>query len=322
MSTKFSDILFNDENRFCLFPLKDNDIYNIYRKSLSTYWVPSEIDLSQDQDDWNNKLNDDERFLIKNILGFFANSDGIVNENLALNFYKEVELSEARCFYGFQIMMENIHNEVYSQLINTYIDDTEEKKELFNSIETNPFIKKKAEWTFKWMDKDNASFIERLVAFAIVEGIFFSGSFCSIFWMAKRNLLPGLCESNKFISRDEGLHCEFAVLLYNKFEEKLEESRIHEIITEAVNLEKEFIVESFPCRLIGMNSELMSQYIEFVADRLLKQLGHSPIYNSTNPFDFMDMISLDVKENFFEKRVTTYQKASAIDYEDTDSDDF
>ena len=267
--------------------------------------------MSPDQIDWENKLNDDERHFIKHILAFFASSDGIVNENLAENFLSEVQYTEAKFFYGFQITIENIHSETYSLLIDTYIKDAAEKARLFNAIDTLDCVRKKADWALRWIEK--GSFAERLVAFAAVEGIFFSGSFCSIFWLKKRGLMPGLAFSNELISRDEGLHCDFACLLYNQHVvNKLSKEQIKEIITEAVAIEKEFILEALPVKLIGMNSELMSQYIEFVADRLLKELGNDPVYNVTNPFDFMEMISLQGKSNFFEKRVGEYQKAGVL----------
>ena len=257
--------------------------------------------------DWENKLNNDERHFIKHVLAFFAASDGIVNENLAVNFMSEVQIPEARCFYGFQIMMENIHSETYSLLIDAYIKDPKEKQYLFNAIETVPCVKKKADWALRWIQ--NGSFAERLVAFAAVEGIFFSGSFCSIFWLKKRGLMPGLTFSNELISRDEGLHCDFACLLYSMLQNKMTEEQVHTIIKDAVNCEHEFVTDALPVSLIGMNARLMCQYIEFVADRLLVSLGYSKIYNATNPFDFMEMISLQGKTNFFEKRVGEYKKA-------------
>jgi len=267
--------------------------------------------LHQDLSDWNNKLNDDEKYFIKHILAFFAASDGIVNENLAENFVNEVQYPEAKFFYGFQIMMENIHSETYSLLIDTYIKDTADKNYLFNAIDTIDCVRKKAEWALRWID--NGSFAERLVAFAAVEGIFFSGSFCSIFWLKKRGLMPGLSFSNELISRDEGLHCDFACLLYNNhLVNKLPKQQVQEIIMHAVEIEKEFVTDALPVKLIGMNSDLMAQYIEFVADRLLTELGNEKVYNATNPFDFMDMISIQGKTNFFEKRVAEYQKAGVM----------
>lgn len=301
-------ILQENPNRFVLFPIQHNDIWEWYKKSEASFWTAEEIDLSQDLTDWENKLNDDERYFIKHILAFFAASDGIVNENLAENFVNEVQYTEAKFFYGFQIMMENIHSETYSLLIDTYIRDKEESSKLFNAIETFPAIKKKAEWALKWIESD--SFAERLIAFAAVEGIFFSGAFCSIFWLKKRGVMPGLTFSNELISRDEGMHCDFAVHLHNNhLVNKVPVERIKEIIIDALDIEREFITESLPVKLIGMNSELMTQYLEFVADRLLSELGVDKIYNVSNPFDFMDMISLQGKTNFFEKRVAEYQKA-------------
>jgi ribonucleoside-diphosphate reductase beta chain len=283
----------------------------MYKKAEASFWTAEEIDLHADLVDWENKLNDNEKYFIKNILAFFAASDGIVNENLAENFVAEVQYTEAKFFYGFQIAIENIHSETYSLLIDTYIKDKEEKNNLFNAIETLDCVKKKADWALNWID--NGNFAERLVAFAAVEGIFFSGSFCSIFWLKKRGLMPGLSFSNELISRDEGLHCDFACLLYNNhLNNKLSKERVEEIITNAVEIEKEFILEALPVKLIGMNSELMSQYIEFVADRLLLELGNEKVYNVENPFDFMEMISLQGKTNFFEKRVGDYQKAGVM----------
>lgn len=304
-------ILQENKNRFVLFPIEHQDIWEMYKKQQACIWTAEEIDLAQDLNDWRNKLTDDERYFVKNVLAFFAASDGIVNENLADNFVSEVQYTEAKFFYGFQIMMENIHSETYSLLIDTYINDKEEKNRLFNAIETIPAVKKKAEWALKWIDSPN--FQERLVAFAAVEGIFFSGSFCSIFWLKKRGLMPGLSFSNELISRDEGMHCDFAVMLHNNhLVNKVSEARIYEIIISALEIEKEFIIESLPVRLIGMNSELMKQYLEFVADRLLVDLGCSKAYNSENPFDFMMNISLQGKTNFFEKRVGEYQKSGVM----------
>lgn len=286
-------------------------------KSRSGFCTAEEIDLHQDLSDWNNKLNDDEKFFIKHILAFFAASDGIVNENLAENFVNEVQYPEAKFFYGFQIMMENIHSETYSLLIDTYVKDEAEKDQLFNALEVFPAIKKKAEWALKWIESD--SFAERLIAFAAVEGIFFSGAFCSIYWLKKRGLMPGLTFSNELISRDEGVHCDFAVHLHNHhLINKVPKARITEIITNALDIEREFITESLPVSLIGMNANLMTQYLEFVADRLLVELGCSRVYNSNNPFDFMDMISLQGKTNFFEKRVAEYQKAGVMSKDNDD----
>ena len=300
-------ILKENKDRFVLFPIQHDDIWEFYKKHEASFWTAEEIDLSQDLKDWVN-LNDGERHFISHVLAFFAASDGIVNENLAENFVAEVQYTEAKFFYGFQIAVENIHSETYSLLIDTYVKDPEEKDRLFHAIDTMDCVKKKAEWALRWID--NASFTERLIAFAAVEGIFFSGSFCSIFWMKKRGLMPGLSFSNELISRDEGLHCDFACLLYNNhIVNKLSIERVTEIIADAVTIEKEFVTESLPVDLIGMNAKLMCQYIEFVADRLLLELGCPKIYNSGNPFDFMEMISLQGKTNFFEKRVGEYQKA-------------
>ncbi len=300
-------ILELNNDRFVLFPIQHNDIWKMYKDAEASFWTAEEIDLSPDLVDWENKLNDDERHFVKTILGFFAASDGIVNENLAENFLKEVGYPEAKCFYGFQVMMENIHAETYSLLIDTYIKDKKEKKRLFNALETIPAVKKKAEWALKWIESD--SFAERLIAFAVVEGVQFSGSFCSLFWLKKRGLMPGLTFSNELISRDEGMHRDFACLLHNKhIKNKVPEKRITEIVKEAVEIEKEFVTESLPVSLIGMNADLMCDYIEFVADHLLTSLKCKKIYKKKNPFDFMDMISLQGKTNFFEKRVAEYQK--------------
>ena len=307
-------ILKENPNRFVLFPIQHSDIWEMYKKQEASIWTAEELDLSPDLVDWESKLNDDERFFIKHVLAFFAASDGIVNENLAENFLSEVQYTEAKFFYGFQVMMENIHSETYSLLIDTYIKDTKEKNYLFNAIETFEPVKKKADWAMRWID--NGSYAERLISFAAVEGIFFSGSFCSIFWLKKRGLMPGLTFSNELISRDEGLHCDFACMLYNNhLVNKLPKEQVQEIIADAVKIEKEFVTESLPVRLIGMNSDLMSQYIEFVADRLLTELGNDKIYNTSNPFDFMDMINLQGKTNFFEKRVGEYQKAGVLNNE-------
>lgn len=304
-------ILQENEDRFVIFPIKHPDIWDWYKKMEACFWTAEEIDLHQDTSDWNTKLNDDERYFIKHILAFFAASDGIVNENLAENFVNEVQYSEAKFFYGFQIMMENIHSETYSLLIDTYVKDEKEKNRLFKAIEVFPAIKKKADWALKWIESD--SFAERLIAFAAVEGIFFSGAFCSIFWLKKRGIMPGLTFSNELISRDEGMHCDFAVHLHNEhLVNKVPKERIKEIIVDALNIEREFITESLPVNLIGMNSKLMTQYLEFVTDRLLFELGCEKVYHTSNPFDFMDMISLQGKTNFFEKRVSEYQKAGVM----------
>lgn len=312
-------ILQDNPNRFVLFPIEHHDLWKFYKQSEASFWTAEEIDLSQDISDWENKLNADEQHFVKNVLAFFAASDGIVNENLAMNFVNEVQYTEAKFFYGFQIMMENIHSETYSLLIDTLIKDKEEQHRLFNAIETVPAIKKKADWAIKWINSE--SFVDRLLAFAAVEGIFFSGSFCSIFWLKKRGLLPGLTFSNELISRDEGMHCDFACHLYNNhIENKISQERIKEIICGALEIEKEFILEALPVRLIGMNSDLMSQYLEFVTDRLLVALGVPKVYNSENPFDFMQNIALQGKTNFFEKRVAEYQKAGVNNVsEDLDS---
>ena len=307
-------ILQKNENRFVIFPIQHHDIWEWYKKMEASFWTAEEIDLHQDLTDWNSKLNEDEKYFIKHILAFFAASDGIVNENLAENFVNEVQYSEAKFFYGFQIMMENIHSETYSLLIDTYVKDEEEKNNLFKAIEVFPAIKKKADWALKWIDSD--SFAERLIAFAAVEGIFFSGAFCSIYWLKKRGLMPGLTFSNELISRDEGVHCDFAVHLHNEhLVNKVPKERIEEILLDALRIEREFITESLPASLIGMNAKLMTQYLEFVTDRLLLQLGCEKKYNVTNPFDFMDMISLQGKTNFFEKRVSEYQKAGVLNNE-------
>ena len=309
--SQLEPILQENKNRFVIFPIKHHDIWEWYKKMEASFWTAEEIDLSQDLNDWNNRLNEDEKYFIKHILAFFAASDGIVNENLAENFVNEVQYAEAKFFYGFQIMMENIHSETYSLLIDTYVKDESEKNELFTAIEVFPAIKKKADWALKWIESD--SFAERLIAFAAVEGIFFSGSFCSIFWLKKRGLMPGLTFSNELISRDEGVHCDFAVHLHNHhLINKVPKERIREILVDALNIEREFITESLPVSLIGMNAGLMTQYLEFVTDRLLVELGCEREYNTTNPFDFMDMISLQVKTNFFEKRVGDYQKAGVL----------
>ena len=313
-------ILIENKNRFVLFPIQHNDIWEMYKKAEASFWTAEEIDLNPDLQDWDNKLNDDEKHYIKHVLAFFAASDGIVNENLAVNFMNEVQYPEARCFYGFQIMMENIHSETYSLLIDSYIKDPKEKDRLFHSIDTLPCVGKKAEWAMKWIG--NGTFAERLIAFAAVEGIFFSGSFCSIFWLKKRGLMPGLTFSNELISRDEGLHCDFACLLYAELTNHLPKEQVTAIITNAVEIEKEFVSDALPVRLIGMNADMMCQYIEFVADRLLVALGCDKAYNAINPFDFMDMLSLQNKSNFFEKRVSEYQKASDknIDFDNMDDD--
>ena len=301
-------LLEKSDNRFVLFPIKFHDIYDEYKKAESSFWTANEIDLSKDLNDWD-KLSDNERYFIKNIIGFFAGSDGIVMENLALRFLSEIEIPEIRAFYSYQIFNENVHSETYSLLIDTYIKDNEEKMNIFNSIENIPCVAKKAKWAYKWIENKNVNFATRLIAFAIVEGVFFSGSFCAIYWLKKRGLMPGLTFSNELISKDEGTHCYFACLLYSYIKNKIKPEIIYEIIKEAVEIEKEFITDSIPCALIGMNADLMKQYIEFVSDRLLVQLGYEKIWNSSNPFDFMEMISLRPKANFFELRVGEYSKS-------------
>jgi ribonucleoside-diphosphate reductase subunit M2 len=303
-------LLTPNPDRFCMFPIQYPKIWEMYKKAEASFWTAEEVDLSEDLNHWNN-LTDGERHFISHVLAFFAASDGIVLENLAGRFMKEVQVSEARAFYGFQIAIENIHSEMYSLLIETYINDSVEKNRLFHAIETIPCITKKADWAMKWIDSSD-SFAERIVAFACVEGIFFSGSFCAIFWLKKRGLMPGLTFSNELISRDEGLHCDFACLIYSLLTKKLSEERVKTIVRDAVEIEREFVCEALPCALVGMNGDLMSQYIEFVADRLLCELGCGKIYNVQNPFDWMDLISLQGKTNFFEKRVGEYQKASVM----------
>ncbi len=304
----YEPILAENKDRFVIFPIVHNDIWKFYKQAQACFWTAEEIDLGADMVDWEDKLNDDERHFIKHVLAFFAASDGIVNENLAENFLAEVQYSEAKFFYGFQVMMENIHSETYSLLIDTYIKNDKEKDKLFHAIDTMDCVKKKADWALNWIDK--GSFAERLIAFAAVEGIFFSGSFCSIFWLKKRGLMPGLGFSNELISRDEGMHCDFACLLYkDHIKNKLSKETVRKIIADAVEIEKDFVTDALPVRLIGMNADLMQQYIEFVADRLLVELGNDKIYNVSNPFDFMDMINLQGKTNFFEKRVPDYQKS-------------
>lgn len=322
MATKsIEPLLQEDDNRFVLFPIQYNDIYEMYKKQLDCFWRVDEVDLSKDLKCWD-VLNKDEKYFISMILAFFAASDGIVVENLGLRFMSDIQVSEARAFYAFQIAMETIHSEMYSLLIEKYIADREEKSKLFNAINEFPCIKKKGDWAIKWIQDRRSSFASRLVAFACVEGIFFSGAFCAIYWLKQRGLMPGLTFSNELISRDEALHTEFAVLLYNKLVKKLDKKRVNEIIKEAVELEKEFIVSALPCRLVGMNGELMSQYIEFVADRLIVQLGYDKIYNSSNPFSFMEMISMEGKTNFFEKRVGEYALANKVKEEDNDMNIF
>ena len=308
--TKFVEPLLKaDDSRYVMFPIKDNDIWKMYKKSVDSFWVPQEVDLSKDLGDWE-KLSADEKHFISMVLAFFAASDGLVLENLAQRFMGDVQLAEARAFYGFQIAIENIHSEMYSILIDTYVRDDTEKTKLFQALEHYPCIAKKGNWAKKWINDNRSSFAARLVAFAVIEGLFFSSSFACIYWIKKRGLMAGLTFSNELISRDEALHTEFAVLLYSKLERKLNKSRIYEIIKEAVEIEKEFITEAIPCRMIGMNSKLMTQYIEFVADRLCLQLGYDKIYNSANPFDFMELISIETKVNFFERTNSEYALAN------------
>ncbi|CAH0043022.1 unnamed protein product [Clonostachys solani] len=305
-------LLQENPHRFVLFPIKYHEIWQMYKKHEASFWTAEEIDLSKDLHDWHTRMNDDERYFISHVLAFFAASDGIVNENLVERFSAEVQIPEARCFYGFQIMMENIHSETYSLLIDTYIKEQAQREYLFNAIETIPCIRKKADWAIRWIQDKKSTFAQRLVAFAAVEGIFFSGAFASIFWLKKRGLMPGLTFSNELISRDEGLHTDFACLLHSHLNNRASKEVIETIITDAVTIEKEFLTESLPCAMLGMNANLMKQYIEFVADRLLVALGNDKVYKSTNPFDFMENISLGGKTNFFEKRVGDYQKAGVM----------
>jgi ribonucleoside-diphosphate reductase beta chain len=305
-------MLQENKDRFVLFPIKHDDIWTMYKQEVASFWTAEEIDLAQDLKEWEEVLSDDERHFLKHVLAFFAASDGIVNENLVTNFADEVQWPEARCFYGFQIMMENIHAETYSLLIDTYIKDPNEKDHLFKALDTVPSVRKKGEWALRWLDRKRGNFAERLVAFAAVEGIFFSGSFCSIFWLKKRGIMQGLTYSNELISRDEGLHCDFACMLHNKLVKGAGENMIHRIISEAVAIEIEFVTEALPVSLIGMNAEWMAQYIEFVADRLLISLGATKLYGTENPFPWMEMISMQGKTNFFERRVAEYQKAGVM----------
>lgn len=307
-TTVTEPILQSSDNRFVLFPIKHPEIWQMYKKAEASFWTAEEIDLSKDMKDWNT-LNENEKHFIKYVLGFFAGSDGIVVENLAIRFMKDISIPEARCFYGFQLAIENIHSETYSMLIDTYVRDEVEKNNLFHAINTIPCVGQKAQWAMRWITDTKSSFAQRLIGFAAVEGIFFSGSFCAIYWLKKRGLMPGLTFSNELISRDEGMHTDFACLLYSMLQQRLDTETVHELIGDAVRIEKHFILEALPCYLIGMNSDMMSQYIEFVADRLLVQLGYPKIWKSTNPFDFMEMISMTGKTNFFEKRVSEYSKA-------------
>ena len=308
-TTFIEPLLKADDSRYVMFPIKDNDIWKMYKKSVDSFWVVQEVDLSKDLGDWKT-LSPDEKHFISMVLAFFAASDGLVLENLAVRFMGDVQMAEARAFYGFQIAMETVHSEMYSTLIETYINDDSEKTKLFTALENFPCIAKKANWAKKWINDNRSSFAARLVAFAVIEGLFFSSSFACIYWIKKRGLMPGLTFSNELISRDEALHTEFAVLLYGKLQRKLQKKRIYEIIQEAVEIEKEFILEAIPCRMIGMNSKLMSQYIEFVADRLCLQLGYDKIYNASNPFDFMELISIETKVNFFERTNSEYALAN------------
>lgn len=309
--TSVEPMLTENSGRFVLFPIQHDNIWKMYKTAVASFWTTEEIDLSSDIVDWNTKLNDNERYFIKHILAFFAASDGIVNENLVLNFMREVQYPEARCFYGFQIAIENIHAETYSLLIDTYIKDNEEKSRLFNALDTVPCVKKKADWALRWIE-NAPSFAHRLVAFAAVEGIFFSGSFCAVYWLKKRGLMPGLTFSNELISRDEGMHTDFACLLYSMLENKINADEVTAIIREAVEYEKEFVSTAIPVSLIGMNAEMMGEYLEFVADRLLLSLGYEKTFNASNPFPWMEMISLQGKTNFFEKRVGDYQKSGVM----------
>jgi ribonucleoside-diphosphate reductase beta chain len=302
-------LLKENSKRYVLFPIIHKDIYDLYKKAESSFWTTQEIDLTKDIDDWG-KLSTDEKYFIKNIIGFFAGSDGIIMENLAARFMDEIQIPEARAFYSYQIFNESIHSETYSLLIDTYIKDRDEKNHIFNSIENIPSVAKKALWAYKWIQNKEVNFAIRLIAFAIVEGVFFSGSFCAIYWIKKRGLMPGLTFSNELISRDEATHCEHAILLYSMIKNRVDKNVVHEIFKEAIEIEKEFITESIPCAMIGMNADLMKQYIEFVSDRLLVQLGYEKIWNTENPFDFMEMISLNGKTNFFERRVSDYAKSS------------
>jgi len=312
-------LLTETKSRFVIFPIEYNDIWSMYKKHVSTYWTVEEIDFAKDNKDWD-KLENGEQHFIKNILAFFAASDGIVNENLVLNFMTEIKVPEALAFYSFQTAIETVHSETYSLLIDTYIKNEEEKTRLLNAVETIPCVAKKANWAIKWIENKKDNFATRLVAFACVEGIFFSGAFCSIYWLKERGVMPGLTFSNELISRDESLHTEFAILLYSHIVNKLSEKEVHDIIKDAVVIEKEFIIDSLPCRLLGMNSKLMSQYIEFVSDRICIQLGYSKIYNVSNPFDFMDRIGLEDKQNFFEVRVSNYSKAELHNTENSKLD--
>jgi ribonucleotide reductase beta subunit family protein with ferritin-like domain len=304
------EILTETTNRFVLYPIKYTPIWNMYKTAVSAFWQVEEIDLSKDIEHWENKLNDNERNFIENILSFFAASDGLVDENLVTRFYNDVKIPEARAFYTFQIAMETVHSEMYSLMLDTFVKDNAKREKLFNGMNTIPAIKRKADWAIKWIEDQNAPFSQRLVAFAVVEGIMFSGAFASIYWLKERNLMPGLCASNVAISRDESLHTEFAILLYSYLSNKLSEEQVHTIIKDAVDIEIQFITESIPCNMLGMNSNLMSEYVQYVADRLVSQLGYSKIYNTSNPFPFMDRIAMENKVNFFEERPLEYNKAN------------
>jgi ribonucleoside-diphosphate reductase subunit M2 len=321
-SGKMEPLTSPNEDRFVLFPIRYVNLWKRYKDAVATFWTPEEIDLSKDRTDWDTKLNDNERHFIEYVLGFFAGSDGIVMENLAMRFFGEVQIPEARAFYSYQIFIENVHSETYSILLDTYIRDDEKRAHLFAAIQTIPVVQAKARWAMHWMNDQKASFAQRLIGFAIVEGVFFSGSFCAIYWLKKRGLMPGLTFSNELISRDEGQHCEFAVALYDMIQDRLSQEVVHKMFKEAVKVEKEFICEALDCALIGMNSKMMSQYIEFVADRLLVQLGYEKIWNMENPFDFMEMISLRPKSNFFEVRVGEYKKADVDKVKWEQVDDF
>jgi ribonucleotide reductase beta subunit family protein with ferritin-like domain len=306
MSSHSEILLTEEKNRYVLYPIKYNNIFKMYKNSISAFWTVEEIDLTKDIDDWNNKLTEDEKKFIRSILAFFAASDGIVNENLCLRFMNDVKISEARSFYAVQIFIEAIHGEMYSLMIDTFIKDHNEKNKALNAIENYPCIKKKAEWALKWISDDKSSFATRLIAFAIVEGVFFSGAFCSIYWLKERGIMPGLCKSNDFISRDEGLHTEFAVLLYSMISNRIEDNIVYDIFKSAVEIEIDFITDAIPCKMLGMNSELMIQFIKYVSDRLLSQLGYEKLYDVRNPFQFMERIGLDIKNNFFEEKESNY----------------
>lgn len=311
MSTE-EPLLMKNDNRFVVLPIEYPNVWEMYKKAMASFWTVEEVDLSKDMNHWDS-LKDDEQYFIKHVLAFFAASDGIVNENIVESFISEVQITEARCFYGFQIMIENVHSEMYSRLIETYVKDEEERNNLFRAVHNMPAIRQKADWAQRWTYTESATFAERIVAYAAVEGIFFSGSFAAIFWLKSKGLMPGLTLSNELISRDEGLHTDFACLMYSMLKNKLDEQRVHDIIGEAVQIEKDFLIESLPVRLLGMNSDLMSEYIEFVSDRLLVALGCAKLYNVSNPFQFMENISIEGKTNFFERRVSEYQKAGVME---------